>query len=164
MDPITRGVNLQTTDARQLWLQDISGTTLQDLGIINDASQQPPYNLADSVRVSGGSLFDTVIAFRDALLKGDTESVGGRILGSIDSAIGNLTTNIAKIGSEYERSQISVAKADTNAINVTSQISREGDLDFTKAITDMKMLEYVQNASLSTAAKMYQNSLLNHLK
>lgn len=164
VDPITRGVNLQTTDARQLWLQDISGTTLQDLGIINDASQQPPYNLADSVRVSGGSLFDTVIAFRDALLKGDTESVGGRILGSIDSAIGNLTTNIAKIGSEYERSQISVAKADTNAINVTSQISREGDLDFTKAITDMKMLEYVQNASLSTAAKMYQNSLLNHLK
>ncbi|NLM00447.1 MAG: flagellar hook-associated protein 3 [Treponema sp.] len=164
IDPITNGLNLQTTDARLLWLHDTKGTTLQDLGLIKDSTQLPPYNLGNSVRVSGGSMFDTVIAFRDALLRGDSESAGSRVLGSIDSAIGNLITNIAKIGSDYERSQNQIAKAETNTLNVAQQISREGDLDITKAITDMKMLEYVHQASLSTAAKMYQNSLLNHIK
>lgn len=164
IDPITNGLNLSTSDARQLWLEDVNGTALQDLGLIKDSSQRPPYNLGDSVRVSGGSLFDTVIALRDSLLRGDGESVGTRVLGSIDSAIGNLTSNLAQIGSDYVRSQNNIAKAETNSINVTSQISREGDLDFTKAITEMKMLEYVHQASLSTAAKMYQNTLLNHIK
>lgn len=164
IDPITNGLNLSTSDARQLWLEDINGTALQDLGLIKDSSQRPPYNLGDSVRVSGGSLFDTVIALRDSLLRGDGESVGTRVLGSIDSAIGNLTSNLSQIGSDYVRSQNNIAKAETNTINVTSQISREGDLDFTKAITEMKMLEYVHQASLSTAAKMYQNTLLNHIK
>lgn len=164
IDPITNGLNLSTSDARQLWLEDVNGTALQDLGLIKDSSQRPPYNLGDSVRVSGGSLFDTVIALRDSLLRGDGESVGTRVLGSIDSAIGNLTSNLSQIGSDYVRSQNNIAKAETNTINVTSQISREGDLDFTKAITEMKMLEYVHQASLSTAAKMYQNTLLNHIK
>lgn len=164
IDPVTNGLNLITTDTRQLWLEDLSGSTLQDLGMIKDISQRPPYNIGDSVKVSGGSLFDTVIAFRDALLKGDSESIGGRVLGSLDSALVSLTNNISKIGSDYERAQQNIARAETNSLNTTSQISREGDLDITTAITEMKMLEYVHEASLSTAAKMYQNTLLNHIK
>jgi flagellar hook-associated protein 3 FlgL len=110
VDPVTGGLNLQTTDARQLWLSDVSGSTLYDLGLIKDASQQPPYNLSDSVRVSGGSLFDTVIALRDAMLAGDTESIGGKVLGSIDSALDNLVTRQAEIGSLYERAQQDISR------------------------------------------------------
>ena len=43
-------------------------------------------------------------------------------------------------------------------------IAREGDLDFTKAITDMKMLEYVKQATLSTAGRLYESSLLNYMR
>ena len=43
-------------------------------------------------------------------------------------------------------------------------ISREGDLDITQAITDLKMLDYVQQATMSTAAKMYKNTLLDYVK
>ena len=90
IDPVTNGLNLETTDARQLWLQDVSGSALNDLGIIKDSSQKPPYNTGNSVRVSGGSMFDTVIAFRNALLKGDQEAIGGNVLGSLDSGISSL--------------------------------------------------------------------------
>ena len=164
LDPITKGLNLETTDSRQLWLEDISGTTLTDLAIIKDSSQRPPYNISDSVTVSGGSLFDSVIALRGSMLSGDIESIGGRVLGSIDNGIDNLLTRQAEIGSNYERAQQSIAKAQTNQLGVTNMIAREGDLDFTKAITDMKMLEYVKQATLSTAGRLYESSLLNYMR
>ena len=164
LDPITKGLNLETTDSRQLWLEDISGTTLTDLAIIKDSSQRPPYNISDFVTVSGGSLFDSVIALRDSMLSGDIESIGGRVLGSIDNGIDNLLTRQAEIGSNYERAQQSIAKAQTNQLGVTNMIAREGDLDFTKAITDMKMLENVKQATLSTAGRLYESSLLNYMR
>ena len=145
-------------------MEDVSGTTLNEMGIIKDASQKPPYNFADNVRVSGGSLFDSVIQLRNSLLKGDTEAIGGRVLASLDSGIGNLTTRVAKSGSEYERLQNDILRNSATALNVTSNISREGDLDITQAITDQKMLEYTQQATLSNAGKMYSSSLLNYMK
>lgn len=164
IDPVTKGLNLETTDARQLWLQDVKGGSLNELGIIKDSSQKPPYNIGNSVRVSGGSMFDSVIAFRNALLKGDHETIGGRVLGSLDSGISNLVTRIAKSGSEYERAQLNVQRNSATALAVTQQVSREGDLDFTKAVTDMKMLDYAYQATLSNAGKLYSNTLLNYMR
>jgi flagellar hook-associated protein 3 FlgL len=43
-------------------------------------------------------------------------------------------------------------------------ISTEGDLDITKAITDMKMLDYAHQATLSNAGKMFNNTLLNYMR
>ena len=164
LDPVTNGLNLRTTDARQLWLQDKKGSALFDLGLIKDASQRPPYNLGAAAQVSGGSLFDTVIAFRDALLRGDQESIGGKVLGSLDSGVGNLTRRIAETGAQYERAQVAISRSQTNNLNTNAMIAREGDLDITKGITDMKMLDYVKQATLSTAAKLYNTSLLNYIK
>ncbi len=164
IDPVSHGLNLITTDARQLWLEDVSGSALHDLGIIKDSTQKPPYNLGDSVRVSGGSLFDTVIALRNAMLEGDSEAIGGRVLMSLDSGISTLTARVAKSGSEYERVQNDILRNSATALNVTGQISREGDLDITQAITDEKMLEYTQQATLSNAGKMYSSTLLNYMR
>ena len=85
-------------------------------------------------------------------------------MASLDSGINALTTRIAKSGSEYERLQNDIMRNSATALNVTNSISREGDLDITKAITDQKMLEYTQQATLSNAGKMYSSSLLNYMK
>ncbi len=163
LDPITNGLNVKTTDSRQLWLKDgEGGSVLSDLGLIKQ-EQRPPYNLANSVRVSGGSLFDAVIAMRDALLAGDQESLGGKILGSIDGGISNLTARMAETGSQYARAETILARHDTQNLNVTAAESREADLDITKAITDLKMFEHTHQASLSVLGKLYKNSLLNYL-
>ncbi len=164
VDPVTRGLNISTTDARQLWLEDVTGSALNQIGIIKDSSQRPPYNIGESARISGGSLFDSVIALRDAMLKGDAEVIGGRVLGSIDSGISNLVARTSKSGSDYERVQNDIVRNSATALNVTGQISREGDLDITKAITDEKMLEYTQQATLSNAGKMYSSTLLNYMR
>ena len=164
LDPITNGLNLETTDAHQIWLEDKNGSTLEELGYIKDKSQLPPYNLTGNVRSSGGSIFDSVIALRDSMLKGDTEAIGSRVLGSIDEGISNITTRLAKTGSDYERAQNNITRSQTTALNVTQLVSREGDIDFTKTITDMKMLELVNQATLSNAAKMYSSSLLNYMR
>ena len=76
----------------------------------------------------------------------------------------NLTTRLAEVGSRYERALQNISRAETNVLNATAQVSREGDLDITEAITDMKMLEYVQQATLSNAGKMYSSTLLNYMK
>ncbi len=164
IDPITHGLNLSTTDSRQLWLEDVSGSALTDLGIVSSPEQRPPYNYAGNVKVSGGSVFDSVIALRDALLRGDSEAVGGRVLGTLDAGLDNLVTRIAESGSNYERASLNVQRNSLTALNVTQMIATEGDLDFTKAVTDMKMMDYVHQASLSVAGKLYSSSLLNYMR
>jgi flagellar hook-associated protein 3 FlgL len=164
LDPVTNGLNIETTDSRQLWLRDSDGgNVLSDLGMVK-AGQRPPYNLGPSVKVSGGSLFDAVISLRDAMLSGDQEAIGSRVLGSVDGAIDNLSTRLADIGSKYERVQATLARVENQSLNVAAAESREADLDFTKAVTDLKMLEYTQQATLSTAGKLYSSSLLNYMK
>lgn len=164
IDSVTGGLNLTTTDSHQIWLEDKSGSSLSDIGMIKDKSQLPPYNIGNGVRVSGGSLFDSVIALRDAMLRGDNESIGGRVLGTIDQGISNLTTRLARSGSDYERAVNNIERSKTNNLNVTALVSREGDIDITKAITDMKMMEYVNQATLSNAGKMYSSTLLDYMR
>ena len=164
VDPVRNALNFETTDARQLWLKDVEGNALNELGIIKDSSQLPPYNYGEGVRVSGGSMFDTVIAFRNALLSGDQESIGSRVLGALDQGINSLVTRIAKSGSEFERAQLNAVRNSKLALDVTQAVSREGDLDFTKAITDLKMLDYTNQATLSQAGKMYSSTLLNYMR
>ncbi|HBD67684.1 MAG TPA: flagellar hook-associated protein 3 [Treponema sp.] len=164
IDPVTHGLDLVTTDSRQLWLSDKSGSVLEDMGIIKDASQKPPYNIATGVSLSGGSLFDTVIALRDAMLRGDQEAIGGRVLGSIDAGMSNLSSRLAKLGSDFERAQVNVERDSKTALNVTNLVSREGDVDMTQAIMDLNMLDTVNQATLSNAGKMYSSTLLDYLR
>ena len=164
VDPSGQRINKETVDARQLWLKDVEGNTLYELGIVKDSSQKPPYNLGDGVRVSGGSMFDTVIALRNALIAGDNEEIGGRVLGGLDRGINSLVTRLAKSGAEYERAQLNATRSSKLALDVTQQVSREGDLDFTKAITEMKLLDYTNQATLSQAGKMYNSTLLNYMR
>ncbi len=164
LDPVTNGLNISTTDSRQLWLRDVEGSgVLSSLGLIK-SGQRPPYNIADSVRVSGGSLFDAVISLRDAMFSGDQESIGGRVLGALDGSVENLSARMAELGSRYERAQVVSARLDRQALNTQAADSRESDLDFTKAVTDLKMLEYTHQAALSTAGKLYSNTLLDYLR
>ena len=97
------------------------------------------------------------------MLTGDQEAIGGRVLGEIDGSVNNLVSRLAQTGAEYERAVQNISRNSATALNVTSMISREGDLDFTKAVTDMKMMDYVREATLSTAGKLYSSSLLDYM-
>ena len=98
------------------------------------------------------------------MLKGDSEAIGTKVLGSIDEGISNMTNRLAKSGSDYERAQNNITRSQVTSLNVTQMISREGDIDITKTITDMKMLELVNEATLSSAGRMYSTTLLDYMR
>lgn len=164
IDSITNGIDLEATSPHQIWLQDSTGSNvLADLGLIT-RDQQPPYNVAQTATSGGGSVFDVVIGIRDAMYSGDYEYLGGRGIRGLDGALDNMTAKIAELGSKTERIEMAQARLDKQIPNVTGWEARELDLDFAEAVTNLKMMDYIQKATMGTIGRLYSNSLLNYLK
>lgn len=165
LDPVTNSLTLETTVPHQIWLDEApADNVLKDLGILSESGSKPPENLHKDVVVGGGSLFDMVISLRDSLIAGDGESVGGRILGGLDTSLDNLMYNMADLGSRSERLEHSYARLDSERLNVISMNSKMTDLDMTEAITNLKMLEYTQKAAYQSAAKILDTKLMDFLR
>ena len=47
---------------------------------------------------------------------------------------------------------------------MTQLVSREGDIDISEAILNLKALEMVNQATLSNAGKMYSSTLLDYMR
>lgn len=165
LDPVSNAMVLQGTNAHQIWLQDGPGSSvLKDLGVVNAVNGQPPRNLATDARVYGGSMFDMVIRLRDALYSGNTLDVGGSALRGIDSGLQNLLGNLGKLGAESERLTLTYKRTQSEIPDVTGQNSQLVDIDMSKAITDLKMMEYTHLAAIQTAAKILPPTLLDFLR
>lgn len=165
LDPVSNSLTLETTVPHQIWLDEApADNVLKELGILSDSGSKPPENLHKDVVVGGGSLFDMVISLRDSLIAGDGESVGGRILGGLDTSLNNLMYNMADLGSRTERLDHSYARLDSERLNVISMNSKLTDLDMTEAITNLKMLEYTQKAAYQSAAKILDTKLMDFLR
>jgi len=165
LDPVKNSLVLQTTTPRQMWLQDVGGgNVLRDLGIINNVNGNPPHNIATSARVSGGSLFDMVIALRDDLYQGKVIDIGGRGLQGIDDGMNNLLAARAQLGSINERLKQVGDTISYEIPQVTQQLSRETDIDMSTAIMNLQMLTFTHKAALETAARVLQPTLLDFLR
>jgi flagellar hook-associated protein 3 FlgL len=165
LDPDTRGLSLQGTDAHQITLADGAGgpAVLRELGLIKMNSQQGAPNWADGARVAGGSLFDVAIGLRDALLRGDKQYVGGQALAGLDAALGNLNARRADMGSRAERVDSAWGRINVEIPNITGSIDRDAGLDVTSAAVDLNMLDLAHKTALQTSARILPQSLLDFL-
>lgn len=165
IDPVTNSLIMKTTTPHQLWLEDgEGGTVLKDLGIISASAGGPPANIDRDARVSGGSLFDMVISLRDDLYAGNTIDIGGKALKGIDMAHGNMLSELSRLGAEDTRLQTVYERIAYEIPNITQMNSNAVDLDFAEAITELKMMEQTQQATLQTAAKVLKPTLLDYLR
>jgi len=164
LDPVKNSLVLQTTAPHQLWLEDVQGTSLRDLGIIDPVNGRPPHNIASDARLSGGSLFDMVISLRDQLFAGNQVDVGGQGIKGIDAGLGNLVAGRAELGSINERLKGVAGRIAFEIPAVQQEDSRVKDLDVTKAATDLKLLEYTHQAALQTAGRILPPTLLDFLR
>jgi len=163
LDPSRNALVLEGTNAHRLRVEDGSGArVLADLGILSGSGV--PSDYAPTARVSGGSIFDTVIALRDALNKGDHLDVGGRVLASLDAGMGNLGARLAEAGSMMERLEMAGLRLNKEIPDTTALLAAEKDLDFAQAVTDLKMMEYARTASLQMAGRVLPQTLLDFLK
>ena len=163
VDPVSNGLVLETTTPHQIWL-DERGTVLKDLGILSDAANAPPQNIASSARVFGGSAFDMLITLRDQLVAGDTIDIGGRALGGITTALNNLNRRLGEIGSFDEHLQIAYQRNENTIPEITQRYSNNVDVDMTEAITRLQLLEFTHQAALGAAARVIQPTLLDFLR
>jgi flagellar hook-associated protein 3 FlgL len=163
LDPARNALVLEATDAHRVRLEDAEGgSTLAELGILSGSGV--PSDYAADTRVSGGSLFDTVISLRDALNKGDHNDIGGRVLASLDAGMGNLGRRLAEAGAMVERLDATAMRLNREIPDVTKLLAAEKDLDVTKAITDFKMMEYAHTAALQMAGRVLPKTLLDFLR
>ena len=172
LDPVQNSLVIAGTRPHQIWLEDRGGgTVLQDLGLVRGATQAaagapgaPGTNLAPAARSFGGSVFDMVIHLRDRLFAGDSAEVGGSALGGIHQAIESVTATLADIGARDERLALISGRIGYEIPEVTGLLSREIDLDLSRAITDLKMLDYTHQAALGTTARILRPTLLDFLR
>jgi flagellar hook-associated protein 3 FlgL len=164
LDPVRSSLVLETTHPHQLWLEDVTGTVLQDLGVLTDTGAPPPQNYAPSARVFGGSVFDMVMHVRDRMLAGDTESIGASGLRGLDDALSGLLSAMAELGAKHERVEFVHGRLSKEIPELVSRKSQEVDLDVSQAITELKMLEYTHRATLGTAGRILQPTLLDFLR
>lgn len=165
VDPETRGLALEGTNAHQIRMEDgIGSSVLADLGILKPNASPGATAWNSSARVSGGSAFDMVIRLRDALYRGDSETAGSQGLSGLDLALDNLGSRLAEVGSRQERAEITWKRINEEIPDVTANLAREASLDFAEAATDLGMLEFAHKAALQTAAKVLQPTLLDFLR
>ena len=165
LDPVTNSLILKSTTPHQIWLEDgEGGSVLKDLGVISANAGSPPANIHRDARVSGGSLFDMVISLRDDLFAGNTIDIGGMAIKGIDKAHGNMLSELARLGAEDSRLETVYERIAYEIPNVEQMNSNAVDLDFAEAITELKMMERTQQATLQTAAKVLKPTLLDYLR
>ncbi len=166
LDPVQNSLVIASTRPHQIWLEDLGGgTVLQDLGLLRGGTPGAPgTNLAAAARAFGGSVFDMVIHLRDRLFAGDAAEVGGSALQGIHQAIESLTATLADLGARDERLALISGRLEYEIPEVTGLLSKETDLDLSRAITDLRMLDYTHQAALGTAARILRPTLLDFLR
>lgn len=164
MDPASNGLVLESTRPHQIWVRDESGTVFQDLGMIRNAEARPPHNLSREAERYGGSVFDAMINLRDNLYAGDQKDIGSNVLRGLDSALGNMLANLGDLGAKVSRMDLASRTLDKLSPEYDARIARELDVDITKSMTDLKVLETTHEAALSTSARLMKTSLLDFLR
>jgi flagellar hook-associated protein 3 FlgL len=165
LDPTRNSLILETTTPHQIWPEDLNGGhVLKDLGLINDRFMSPPYNIADSAKVFGGSVFDMVIYLRDKLYTGDLEELGSSALRGIQDALNSVIGAVGDLGARYSRLDLNAQRISYEKPEIQKMDSNEVDLDISQAITELRMLDYTHEAALATTAKILKPTLLDFLR
>jgi len=155
----------ETTSPRQTWMEDVgSGTVLQDLGLVNSDSIEPPNNINPTATLSGQSIFEMVIQLRDDLVRGDVEVVGGRDLALIDASVDNLLKNIASVGAKQNRIDELSKRGEYNKSNMLELLSKTEGIDMAEEIMNFNWLESVHKYALAVGAKTIKPTLMDFLR
>lgn len=155
---------LETTSPHQITLMDSNGgTVLSDLGLI-DSNMASPYNYSPSAKVYTGSVFDVLIEFRDALLDNDQFAIGGRTLGGLDQSIGNVLKYRAHMGAVNQRMQSMLERYLADESYYTDAKQTAVGTDITRAMMEMKMLEFAHEVALNIGARVMPKTLLDFMR
>ena len=132
--------------------------------MIGRGSNLPPKNFSPTARVSGGSIFDQVIDFRNALLSNDVDALGSMHMGRLEGAIKQITRYQGEVGALDSRLDSVKKRLAMDQVNMTDVLSRTEDIDMAEAITRLRMMENIERSSMQIGARVIPQTLLDFLR
>ena len=162
LDPITNSLILEGTSPHKVFMEDVKGSVLHDLGMIVDGN--PPYNLNPTVIETGGSIFDIAMHLRDSLRENRVLDIGGSALRGMDEGMDNFLYKVSELGSRTERMEFTKNRHSRENLDLKSLYSMNVDADVLDVVNRFKKLEMANQAALAMSAKAYDNTLLNFLR
>lgn len=158
-------ISLSSTAPHQIWLEESEGgTVLRDIGLIDAQSFEPPNNYAKSATVTGLSVFDVLIQFRNDLVTKDQERIGGRDLGDLDLALENILRHRSTVGAVMNRMEQHDKRLAYDKTYMTELLAKNEGIDFPETIMNLKWLETIHGYALNVGAKIIRPSLMDFLR
>ncbi len=158
-------ISLSSTAPHQIWMEDIEGgTILRDIGLVDSATSEPPNNYSKSATVTGLSVFDVMIQFRNDLIQKDQERISGRDLQDLDLAMENILRYRAVVGARMNRMEEHAQRVDFDKSYMTELLSKNEGIDFPETIMNMKWLETVHQYALNVGSKIIKPTLMDFLR
>ncbi len=117
----------------------------------------------DGNPVLRATMFNTLFDLRDRLRAGDQGGVAG-LLGEFDTHTDTLVQGQSDLGSRGYQLEKLQAQIQIQNEQLTEVLSKIGDTDVADAVIRINRHELVLQATLSTAARLMQVSLLNYLR
>jgi len=158
---------LESSYSHKLSIEDIEGgTVMQDLGVLKTGTQSEIVydNIHPNTLRQGGSVFDTLIRFRNSLLDNNVKDIGSIDLGAIDTAMGNILESQSKISSLQTRlNEVEKKLAKTEEFN-TERLSKNEDVDVAEESVKFNQLLNVHKIALMTTSKLVQPTLMDYMR
>jgi len=109
---------------------------------------------------------DPVVVLTELItdLEANNESAISGHLDSLDQAMTQITNERSNVGAKLNRLDSTEAHLETYKLNFSQMLSDTEDLDLTQAVTDLTAQQSAYQASLASAAKIIQPSLLDYLR
>ncbi|MCC5814308.1 MAG: flagellar hook-associated protein 3 [Leptospira sp.] len=158
-------ISLTSTAPHQIWLEDMGdGTVLKDIGLVDPSNGEPPNNFAKSATVTGLSVFDVLIQFRNDLVQKDQERIGGRDLGDLDLALENILRYRAEVGARMNRLEQHEQRVAQDKGYMQELLAKNESIDFPETIMNLKWLETIHQYTLNVGSKVIKPTLMDFLR
>lgn len=145
---------LQLTNQRPgtMTIEDASGSLAVDLGLTTAAAE-----------TGGGSIFQSLIAMRDALRRGDAAGVRDTNLPEIDAALDAVALTRSEAGVRTNELESQKERLTSIVLNQKEVLSDLEDVDLSEIISELKTQQTAQSAALKSISDLLNLSLLNFL-
>ncbi|MBI3394370.1 MAG: flagellar hook-associated protein 3 [Spirochaetia bacterium] len=158
-------ISLHSTTPHEIWMEDVEGgTVLRDIGLINPEKADPPNNYSETARVSGLSVFDALIKFRNDLLAGDQLEISGRDLGNLDESLNNVLRYRAELGARENRIEEHAKRIAWDKSYMTELLANNEGIDVPETVINLKWLESVHQYALNVGARTIKPTLMDFLR
>ena len=121
------------------------------IGLFRDSSQEI-------------DVFGDLIALRDHLMNGDTESIQQIDNDKLEAVEDHFIRFAGLNGSLQARMETQIASLNNQEFALTGMISREGDADLAETVVRLNEVQYAYQAALQTGAKIMDRSLMDYLR